>query len=60
MAKSRRKSGAGARGQFKRKKMNKGYSTIHEPRYLVRMPRKRETEGEQAGEKTTKPGKPQS
>jgi len=41
MAKSRRKSGAGARGQFKRKKMNKGYSTIHKPRYLVRMPRKR-------------------
>lgn len=45
MAKSRHKSGAGARGQYKRKKMNKGYSTIHKPRYLVRLPRKKTEEG---------------
>lgn len=45
MAKSRRKSGAGARGQYKRKKLNKGYSTIHKPKYLVRVPRKKEEDG---------------
>lgn len=48
MAKSRRKSGAGARGQFKRKKMNKGYSTIHKPHYLVRLPRKKDEEASPA------------
>lgn len=41
MAKSRRKSGAGARGRYKRKRLNKGYSTIHQPHYLVRIPRKK-------------------
>ncbi|HLU38126.1 MAG TPA: hypothetical protein VK081_02000 [Planctomycetota bacterium] len=49
MAKSRRKSGAGKRGAFKRKKMNKGYSTVHQPHYLVRMPRRKKAEGEEAG-----------
>ncbi|MEZ5963644.1 MAG: hypothetical protein R3F56_07335 [Planctomycetota bacterium] len=50
MAKSRRKSGAGARGQYKRKKMNKGFSTIHKPHYLVRIPRKKTEEGSAAAE----------
>lgn len=46
MAKSRHKSGAGARGQYKRKKMGKGYSTIHKPQYLVRVPRTKKEDPE--------------
>ena len=51
MAKARRKPGAGARGRFKRKRLNKGYSTIHKPHYLVRLPRKKV---EAADDKTDK------
>ncbi len=49
MAKARRKPGAGARGRFKRKNMGKGYATIHQPHYLVRLPRVKAVTAEEAG-----------
>ncbi len=48
MAKARRKPGAGARGRFKRKNMGKGYATIHQPHYLVRLPRVKAVTAEEA------------
>lgn len=59
MAKSRHKSGSGTRGRYKRKRLNKGYSTIHKPHYLVvRPPAKKtaETEAESGAEASPKHG----
>ncbi len=55
MAKSRQKSGSGTRGRYKRKRLNKGYSTIHKPHYLVvRPPAKKTAETEAGTEAATK------
>jgi hypothetical protein len=52
MAKSRRKPGAGARGRYKRKRLGKGYSTIHKPQYLIRVPRKKTENADEAASKS--------